>query len=120
MKKLRTVNPELINLIRFLRKQSRENSAPIWLDIAERLTSPHRQRTTVNVSHLSRHTEKSETVTVPGKVLGAGTIDHAINVAALAFSAKAKEKITAAHGKCLTFVEVIKKNPKGSNIKIIG
>jgi len=120
VRKLRTTNPEFIDLIRFLRKQSRENNALIWLDIAERLTKPRRQRIAINVSRLNRCTEKKETIVVPGKVLGTGIMDHALTVAALAFSAKAKEKICAANGKCLSFPEVIKKNPKGSNIKIIG
>ena len=120
MRKLRSPNPELINLVGFLKKQSRENSAPIWLDIAERLTKPRRQRIAVNVSHLNRYSEKNQTVAVPGKILGTGVIDHALIVAALAFSSKAREKIMAANGKCLSFSEVIKKNPKGSNIKIIG
>jgi len=120
VRKLRTTNPEFIDLIRFLRKQSRENNALIWLDIAERLTKPRRQRIAINVSRLNRCTEKKETVVVPGKVLGTGIIDHALTVTAFAFSAKAREKICAANGKCLSFPEVIKKNPKGSNIKIIG
>jgi large subunit ribosomal protein L18e len=53
-------------------------------------------------------------------VLGAGEIDHAIVVSAFAFSEKGKTKIKAAKGKCLSFADLIKKNPKGSNIKIIG
>jgi len=59
-------------------------------------------------------------VVVPGKVLGAGEINHPVIVAAFSFSEKAKEKIKAAKGKCLSFIDLIKKNPKGSNVKIIG
>jgi large subunit ribosomal protein L18e len=120
MKKLRTTNPELIKLIRLLRKQSNENKANIWRDIAEDLAKPRRNRLTVNLSRLNRHTQKNDVVIVPGKVLGAGTIDHPVTVAALAFSERAREKILAARGKCLSFSGLIKKNPKGSNIKIIG
>jgi large subunit ribosomal protein L18e len=53
-------------------------------------------------------------------VLGAGEIEHAVTVAAFAFSGKAKEKIIAARGKCLSFSDLIKKKPNGSNVKIIG
>jgi large subunit ribosomal protein L18e len=120
VKKPRTTNPELADLIRLLRKHSRENKASIWLDISEKLTKPRRQRTAVNVSHLNRHTEKNEIVAVPGKVLGTGTIDHALTVAAISFSKKARDKISAVNGKCLSFPEVIKRNPTGSNVKIIG
>ena len=57
---------------------------------------------------------------VPGKVLGAGRIDHPINVAAFAFSEQAKSKILEAKGKCLSFSELVEKNPKGTNVKILG
>lgn len=120
MKKIKTTNPELIELIRFLRKQGRENKARIWRDVAEKLAKPKRRRVAVNLSHLNRHAQKSETIVVPGKVLGAGEVDHPITVTAFAFSAKGREKIEAAKGKCLSFVDLIKKNPMGSSVKIIG
>jgi len=120
VKKAKTTNPELIELIRSLKKQSRENKTDIWRDIAERLAKPKRKRIAVNVSHLNRHTQKNEMVAVPGKVLGAGEMRHAVTVAAFAFSEKAKEKIKARRGKCLSFVDLMKKNPKGSKVRIIG
>jgi large subunit ribosomal protein L18e len=120
VKKPKTTNPELIELIRFLKKQSKENKVEIWRDIAERLAKPRRKRVAVNLSRLNRHTHKSETVVVPGKVLGTGDISHPITVTAFAFSEKAKVKMKAAKGKFLSFPELIKKNPKGSNVRIIG
>ncbi|MBS7621444.1 50S ribosomal protein L18e [Candidatus Bathyarchaeota archaeon] len=120
MKKVKATNPELIETIRFLRKQSRESGAKIWRSIAELLTKSRRKRIAVNISRLNRYTEKNEMVVVPGKVLGAGEIDHPITVAAFAFSQKAEEKIKKARGKCLSIIELIKKNPKGSKVKIIG
>jgi large subunit ribosomal protein L18e len=120
VKKLKTTNPELIELVRFLKKQSRENKVKIWRDIAERLAKPRRKRVTVNLSRLNRYTQKSETVVIPGKVLGAGDINHPITVTAFAFSEKAKEKIKAAKGKYLSFPELVKKKPKGSDVRIIG
>ncbi len=120
MRKVKATNPELIELIRFLRKQSRENKAEIWRDVAERLAKPRRKRLSVNLSCLERNTQKKEAVVVPGKVLSAGKLSHPITVTAFAFSAVAKEKISAANGKCLSFSDLIKKNPKGSNVKIIG
>jgi ribosomal protein L18E len=41
-------------------------------------------------------------------------------VTAFSFSAKAKGKINAAKGKCMPFADLIKKDPKGSKVKIIG
>jgi len=120
VKKSKTTNPELIKLIRFLREQSRKNNVEIWKDVAERLSKPRRKRITVNVSRLNRYTEKKETIVVPGKVVGTGKINHPITVAAFAFSETAKEKVKAARGRTLSVVQLIKKNPKGSNIKMIG
>jgi large subunit ribosomal protein L18e len=120
VKQARTTNPELIKLIRFLREQGKENQANVWRDIAERLARSNKQRIAVNLSRLNRYTQKNEMVVVPGKVLGSGEIGHPIRVAAFAFSETAKEKIAAARGKHMTFPDLIKKNPKGSNVKIIG
>lgn len=120
MKKAKTTNPELLELARSLKKQSRETKAEIWRDIAERLLKSKRRRVAVNLSRLSRYTSKNETVAVPGKVLATGEMTHPISVAAYTFSGKAQEKIKAAKGKCLSFSDLVKKNPKGSNVKIIG
>ncbi len=120
MKKTKTTNPELVKLIRLLNKQSRENKTKLWKDVAKRLSNPRRNRIVVNISRLNRYTKKKETVVVPGKVLGTGKINHPITIAALGFSEKAKEKIEDAKGKTKSLPQLIKKNPKGSNIRIIG
>jgi large subunit ribosomal protein L18e len=120
VKKVKTTNPELIELIRFLKKQGKENKANIWRDLAEHLAKSKRKRIAVNLSRLNRYTQKNDVVAVAGKILGAGEIEHPITVAAFVFSEKAKEKIKAVRGKCISFFDLIKKNPKGSNVKIIG
>lgn len=120
MKQVRTTDPELINLIRSLKKQSRESKAKIWRDIADFLSRSRRRRIAVNVSRLNRYTNKGETAAVPGKVLGAGKIDHPIKVAAFTFSQLAQTKILRAKGKCLSLFDLMKKNPKGTDVKIIG
>ena len=98
MKKLKTTNPELISLIRDLKKQSQENQSEIWQSLAERLTTSKRSRVAVNLSRLNRYTKKGETVIVPGKVLGAGKPDHPLTIAAFNFSTMAKNKIEAIKG----------------------
>ncbi len=120
MKRDRTTNPELANLRQVLRKKSRENQAKIWGDLARRLCASRRRRTSVNVSCINRYAKQRETVVVPGKVLGAGKIDHSVRVAAFAFSDQARFKILKAKGKCLSIPDLVKKNPKGTGVKIIG
>ncbi len=88
--------------------------------MADRLSRSRRRRIAVNVSRLNRYTKEGETAVVPGKVLGAGKIDHPLHVAAFAFSEQARLKILKAKGKCLSILELVERNPKGTNVKIIG
>jgi len=119
MRRVRSTNPELIGTVRLLRRKARENDAPIWRDVAERLSSSRRRRLAVNVGRLNRHVKDRETVVVPGKVLGAGSLDHAVIVAAFGFSGEAEAKILRAKGKCLSIRELVEANPKGSNVRIM-
>jgi len=105
--------------IRVLRKYARQHNAPIWRYVAELLERPRRLRIEVNVSKINRYTEANETVVVPGKVLGAGRIDHPVTVAAIAFSRSAVEKIRAAGGRVLHILQLLEENPRGSRVKII-
>jgi large subunit ribosomal protein L18e len=120
MRETKSTNPEIVQLIRFLKKQSKEKDAGIWLVVAEHLAKPSRQRVAVNLSKINRYTAKSETIIVPGKILASGTLDHALTVAAFDASDKAKEKMAAAKAKYMTIAELVEKNPQGSNVKIIG
>jgi len=118
--RIKATNPYLIELIRFLKTKARENEAPIWRDISERLSKPRQGRADVNISQLNRYTKEDDEVIVPGKVLGAGLLDHPVVVAAFAFSDQAKRKILKAKGKCLSIPDLIKRNPKGVNVRILG
>ncbi|HIP66236.1 MAG TPA: 50S ribosomal protein L18e [Pyrodictium sp.] len=105
--------------IRMLRKYARQHNAPIWRYVAELLERPRRLRIEVNVSKINRYTQPNETVVVPGKVLGAGNIDHPVTVAAIAFSKSAVEKIRAAGGRVMHILQLLEENPRGSRVKII-
>ncbi len=120
MKKVKATNPELIALIRDLKKQSRESQTKLWRNLAERLASSKRSRVAVNVSRLNRYTKEGETVAVPGKVLGAGKANHPMTIAAFAFSDIAQSKILNAKGNCLSIRDLMKKNPTGKNVKLMG
>ena len=119
MKESKTTNPELIQLISLLKKESREKQAGVWLDIAEYLSKSRSQRVAVNLSKINRNTKRADTVVVPGKILGSGSINHSVTVASFGASEKAKAKLVAAKAKYVSIPELIKKNPKGANIKII-
>lgn len=119
MKETKSTNPELVKLIRFLKKQGNENKAKIWRDVAIHLAKTRQHRAAVNLSRINRYTKKSDMIVVPGKILGTGTLDHAITVAALNASEKAKEKLGAAKAKFLSIEELVKENPAGSKVKIL-
>jgi large subunit ribosomal protein L18e len=112
-------NPLLKKLIEDLKKKSFEINSPFLRDIAEKLNKPRRQRIEVNLAHIERHTEKGETVIVPGVVLGYGELTKPVTIAAWKFSKPAKEKIKNAKGKAISIRELVEKNPKGSNVKIL-
>ena len=117
---IKTINPEHVELLRFLRKKSNDAEANLWNTIAEKLGVPKHRRVSINISHMNRYSSNGETVIVPGKVLGAGDLDHKISVAAFSFSKRAKEKIEHAGGECLTIQTLVNRNPKGTGVKIIG
>jgi large subunit ribosomal protein L18e len=119
MRESKTTNPQLIELISLLRKQSREQAAPIWADAADYLAHTRSQRVVTNLSNINRHTEKADVVLVPGKVLASGALDHAVTLASFEASDSAKAKLEAAKGKYITIQELVEKNPKGSKVKII-
>lgn len=86
-------NTQLLDLISGLKKQSREKQVPLWRDIALRLERPTRQCHEVNLSRINRYTKEKDLILVPGKVLGAGELDHQLTVAALGFSGSAKARL---------------------------
>jgi large subunit ribosomal protein L18e len=120
MRETKTTNPQLIELIRLLKKESREQQAGIWLDLAEYLSKSRSQRIAVNLSRINRNTKRADMIVVPGKILGSGSLNHALTVASFAASEKAKAKLAVDKAKYLSIPELLKKNPKGANIKIIG
>jgi len=105
--------------IRVLKSAANKNNAPIWRYVAELIDRPRRLRVEVNLSKINRYTQSGDVVIVPGKVLGAGSMDHPVTVAALGFSRQAVEKIRAAGGKVVHILQLIEENPRGSRVKII-
>lgn len=112
-------NEEIKKLISELKKLSIDNNVKIWKRIAEDLEKPVRQRRIINIYKLSKYSKENDTVIVPGKVLGTGILTHKLNVAAYTFSEDAQKKISE-NGEALSIYDLMKKNPMGKNIKILG
>ncbi len=113
-------DPGRIGLIEDLKKASKENKTEIWRSIARELSRSRKNRREVNIRRLNRYTSNNETAIVPGKLLGDGNLDHRVDVAAFKLTKGAKEKIEKSGGNTMSIQDLIKKNPKGSKIKIIG
>ncbi|MFA5771999.1 MAG: 50S ribosomal protein L18e [Thermoplasmata archaeon] len=119
-KRSKKTNPVILRTIAHLYKISNESKAPIWKEVANMLRTPSRRKTEVNLDRIARVVNKNETIIVPGKVLGTGSIDVPVTVAAFSFSASARSKILSAKGRDLSVLELANENPKGSGIRIIG
>jgi len=113
-------NPELISIRRLLRRKAAELNVPLWRSLAEKLEKSKHRRCVVNISRINRYTREGDTVTVPGKVVGSGSLNHKVCVAAFQFSDTARKKIEEAGGRCLYFSTLIKENDLGKNVRIIG
>ncbi|MEM2025106.1 MAG: 50S ribosomal protein L18e [Desulfurococcaceae archaeon] len=110
----------LRELIKTLIKYSREHNAKLWRVIAEDLSRAARTRRAVNISRINRCTNPGDFIVVPGKVLGAGKLNHPVVVAALSFSKTAIEKIGAAGGRAINIYELLREKPDGSGVRIVG
>lgn len=113
------MNRDINLLLTFLRKKSRENNAPIWRYLAELINRPKRRRIAVNISKVNRYTREGDWVVVPGKLLGAGQLNHKVNIAALKYSEKAYRKLRESGSIIMSIRELVEKNPKGTRVKII-
>ena len=116
----RKSNSELVKTVTELKKASRENDAPLWRSVAYRLEGPSRNWPSVNISKLEYNVNKNSKVIIPGKLLGSGNISKKMTVSAYSFSETAKSKVEAAGGKCVSYNDLIKSNPKGTDVVVIG
>ncbi|PTD93407.1 50S ribosomal protein L18e [archaeon SCG-AAA382B04] len=113
-------NKRIKELISDLKDLSREEDVKIWRDIAERLKKPTKNYSEVNLSKINRNSKEGDEIIVPGKVLGSGQITKEITIASLSFSETAEQKIKQRNGNPLTIEELMKENPQGTEVKIIG
>jgi large subunit ribosomal protein L18e len=91
----------------------------VWKRVSELLSKPSRDRPEINLYRINKLTKENDVIVVPGKVLGAGTLDHSITVGSLNISEVAMKKLKESNSKHMTIEEMMKKHKKGSNIKIL-
>jgi len=112
-------NLVLKKLINDLKILSQKDKSKLWKRIAYELEKPTRKRREANLYKINKYTKEDETALVPGKVLSLGELDKKITVAAMNFSDAARSKINKV-GKAISIQELVKQNPKGKKVRIIG
>ena len=91
----------------------------VWRRVSEILSKPSRNRPEINLYRLNKLTKENDVVVVPGKVLGAGTIDHPITIGSLMVSELASKKLSESKCTYMSIDKLMKKYKQGSNIKIL-
>jgi len=119
MKRTGPSNIVLRELIKELNKLSSKQKINLWKRVAKDLNRPSRIRRKVNLYKINENAKENETVIVPGKVLATGDINKKITISAFDFSERAKEKINQ-KGKAISIQELMKSNPKGNKVRILG
>ena len=109
----------LKKLIADLRSLSTKEKVKIWRRLADDLSKSTRQRREVNIYTIEQSAKDGETVVIPGKLLSEGEIKKKLTVACFKVSDKAKEKINKV-GKVITIQQLMKDNPKGKKVRILG
>ena|SRR3989338_1848493 len=106
-------------LIADLKSLSTREKVNIWRTVAKYLESSTRRRREVNLFKIDIYARDGETVIVPGKILSEGEINKKLTVAAFKISETAKEKINKV-GKFISIQQLMKDNPKGKKVRILG
>mgnify|MGYP001563519451 FL=1 len=119
MKETNKTNSYLKVLASDLYKLSSENKSNIWKRVADDLMVPTREKKLVNLFKIDMYAKDGDVIVVPGKVLGTGDINKKITVSAFSFSKSAVEKIKGAKGSVISLHELIQKNPKGKDVRLM-
>ncbi len=113
-------NQVVIRMARDLKKASIKNDAPIWAKLAEYALKPSIARRDINLNRIAQLTKENDTVVFPGKVLGTGNVSHKITLCSFSISNSAVDKIIDNGGKLISFSDLIKQNPTGKGVVLLG
>jgi len=103
-----------------LKKASSKNDAPIWAKLAEYALKPSIARRDLNLNRIAQLTKENDIVVFPGKVLGTGNIPHKITLFSFSISNSAAAKVLENGGKLISHVDLIKQNPTGKGVVLLG
>ncbi|MEM4246662.1 MAG: 50S ribosomal protein L18e [Candidatus Bathyarchaeia archaeon] len=101
-------------------RRKKAHRSRFWSAILEAVEKPRSRRPSVDLGRLARFGREDKIVVVPGKVLGSGSLDKKLRIAALSFSQSAKKKVERAGGECLTITSLLEERVEGKDLMIIG
>ncbi len=109
----RKTNSKIVATINYARRQK------AWNNIAFRLSGPTRRYASVNLNQINSLAKEGDTIVVPGKVLGVGTLDKRVKISALSYSESAKKKLKNSKIHMNFIEEEIKSNPKAEGVVVL-
>ena len=109
----RKTNPELVKLVRKLKKNKG------WIEVANMLSYPRRKKVAKNIEDIEKEIEENAIIVVPGKVLSKGNVSKKEKVVAFSFSQEALKKLKENRCEVLSIEEELNKNPQGKGLKIL-
>lgn len=109
----RKTNPELVKTIIAAKK----NQA--WFNVAEILSGPRNKRVNLNLEEIGKNIKEGKIIVVPGKVLSQGDMIKKLDLVALSFSEKARDKLLKSNCKISSILDEIKKNPDAKGVEIL-
>ncbi len=113
-------NIQIEGLIQELKKKAIVEKVNLWKRIASDLEKPTRNRRIVNLFSINKNSKDNETILVPGKILATGELNKKVTIAAYTVSKEAKQKIKNSGSSVVSIYELMEKNPKGKNVRILG
>jgi large subunit ribosomal protein L18e len=116
---IRKKNPQLARVIIELERAAKAHKAPVWRAAADRLARSRHQVFPLNVAHLERLAEPKQTILVPGKLLGEGSLTKPLTIGAISYSSEARSKVQAAGGTTLTILELLKTHADGKGVRLL-
>ncbi len=90
-----------------------------WAEVAGILSGSRKNRKNMNLEEIDAEAKEKEKIIIPGKVLSQGELNKKLNVVALSFSEKAKEKLKSASCDFSSILEEIKSNTKAEKVRIL-
>lgn len=113
-------NQTIIQMANDLKKASNMHNTPLWARLAEDALKTGSAQRTININRINDLTRDGDTVVFPGKVLGIGNIDHNITIFAFSMSGAAARKIVKAGGNVISNADMVKRDPAGKGVILLG